>query len=131
MKTFNINCCVRVKLTEYGKNCLARNHFEDVYPTTQFPPPVKYPREDADGWSRWQLWDLMYQLGKWCGSGKNPFETEIQIEMEDSCIAADERYALRQMLNYAASENGKSQKGYYSEGWCGQTLHNLLERSKS
>ena len=85
MKTteFNINNYVRVRLTETGINTLRDNHdalngFAHGV-LGDFAPP----KEDKGGWSRWQLWELMHQLGPSCMNGFNvPFETTIQILCE-------------------------------------------------
>jgi hypothetical protein len=50
---FNINDRVKVKLTLYGRSKLFENEFYFL------------PEEDEDGWSEWQLWVLMEQLGKY------------------------------------------------------------------
>jgi hypothetical protein len=43
--------------------------------------PYKPKEPDADGYVRFQLWDLMYKLGKYCGLGcEPPFETVILID---------------------------------------------------
>ena len=63
---FNINNKVRVKLTDYGRQALARQH--------------NGLKEDAEGWSEWQLWHLMQELGHLCCLGcQVPFETTIQL----------------------------------------------------
>ena len=84
MISFNINHNVHVKLTDAGKTELKRQH-DSMYGSmpnhlwsSKYEPPV----EDADGWSKWQLWDLMSQLGGKCYNGCNvPFETEIKIDV--------------------------------------------------
>lgn len=85
MKSFNINSTVKVKLTEYGKQMLERDHNEfwsawgmlDKYPYT----PRK---EDENGYMEFQLWSLIYQLGKYCNIGcVIPFETVMLIDEND------------------------------------------------
>ena len=78
---FNINQYVWVKLTPYGRECLRKNydelasHFKDGLPWK-----FELPKEDADGWSKWQMHDLMDSLGKYVGMGRPlPFETNIKI----------------------------------------------------
>jgi hypothetical protein len=76
---FNINHYVRVKLTDLGRASLRYQH-EDLY--RSFKPPVPYTpiEEDADGWSTWQLWDLMGRLGRhFYGGCLFPFEPEFEI----------------------------------------------------
>lgn len=83
---FNINHCVRVKLTNYGRTILRQNH-EAV--RALIPAGVRFDyteqNEDADGWSSHQLWWLMEQFGHVMrNGGKLPFATEILIETEDA-----------------------------------------------
>lgn len=68
---FNINNSVRVKLTDTGRHHNRQEH----------PRSAPFLKEDADGWSRWQLWDLMHTFGSLLslGAGRLPFETEIEI----------------------------------------------------
>lgn len=80
MIKFNVNDMVRVKLTDYGLECISKNHnrlygdraesFRDYVPTA-----------DENGWTKWQLWDLMHEFGPHLSKGLNnvPFETEIEI----------------------------------------------------
>lgn len=82
MKSFNINDTVKVKLTEHGKKLLERD-WNDFWGSrgklNEYPYKPKEP--DADGYVRFQLWDLMYKLGKYCGLGcEPPFETVILID---------------------------------------------------
>lgn len=76
---FNINNSVRVKLTEYGRECLRKNH-NQLFEGSTVRPEYSPPKEDADGWSEWQLWCLMSEIGPHISLGFNPpFETEIEI----------------------------------------------------
>ena len=73
---FNINDKVRVRLTEKGRAALIKQH-DDYF---EGRVPYSPPKEDADGWSEWQLWSLMQDLGHLCRLGIDPpFETIIQI----------------------------------------------------
>ena len=85
MKSFNINNTVCVKLTEFGKKMLEKDHNEfwsshgklDEYPYTPY-------KEDENGYVKFQLWSLMYQLGKCCILGcELPFDTVILIDDEN------------------------------------------------
>lgn len=78
---FNINEHVRVKLTDHGRKALERQHVE-FWAATGRPAPYAYtpPKEDSEGWSRWQLHNLMQELGHLCVMGRPlPFETTIQL----------------------------------------------------
>jgi len=81
---FNINNEVRVKLTPEGKAWHKKDHEEfwnDVGVDIKYAPPV----EDAEGWSRWQLWHLMERFGPFmCAGGPLMFETDIDIVCEES-----------------------------------------------
>lgn len=85
MIEFNINQGVKVKLTDVGRAALKAKH-DALYHPSKVHSPVKYrPRkEDADGWSEWQLWELMGELGDKCYmGGRVPFETTIIIKTGD------------------------------------------------
>jgi hypothetical protein len=73
---FNINHCVRVKLTQMGRNQHRAWHQQEYKGLCEYHPP----REDAEGWSEWQLWVLMKELGQFLSWGPDqPIETEIEI----------------------------------------------------
>lgn len=81
---FNINDKVRVRLTDLGRKTLAvlrAKANEDM--VAAYGPgiplrPIAVP--EVDGWSEWQLWDLMATLGEFCGNGLPlMFETEIDL----------------------------------------------------
>lgn len=81
---FNVNHHVRVKLTPYGKSCLRRNYDEIAKraPLAMVRHPFSLPPEDKDGWTRFQMHELMSELGEYIHMGcEPPFETEIQIEI--------------------------------------------------
>lgn len=65
---FNINYYVKVKLTDFGKSIYCKEY-------------KRFPEEDSDGWSTFQLWVLMKIFGKHLemGFSEHPFETEIEI----------------------------------------------------
>lgn len=80
---FNLNHDVRVKLTPVGREILRKQHdalmaaYGDKYPFVE-------PATDADGWSRFQMWDLMNELGAACFMGcRTPFETTVAFERKD------------------------------------------------
>jgi hypothetical protein len=77
---FNFNDYVRVKLTQHGREVHRQNHdnlFKDNPSVCEYRPPVDNP----EGWSRWQIWELMQQFGPhiYMG-GKNCFEMTGIIE---------------------------------------------------
>ena len=85
MKSFNINNIVKVKLTEYGKQMLERDHIEFWGARGMLDKfPYKPREEDENGYVEFQLWSLMYQLGKYCILGcEPPFDTVILIDEKD------------------------------------------------
>jgi len=73
---FNTNHNVRVRLTDHGRMVHRKSH-DDMFGGNF---PYELPKEDADGWSEWQLWDLMSQFGEHIHMiGPIPFETTIRI----------------------------------------------------
>lgn len=79
MEKLNINDKVKVKMTEYGKQCLVRNYEKLSREVgTQVNPPSK--NGDQDGWSEWQLWHLIQEFGPHMAlDGALPFETTILL----------------------------------------------------
>lgn len=79
--SININDNVRVRLTPHGHAIHRKNH-DERYIFAANPNPYRAPTEDVDGWSTWQLWDLMLHFGASLHTGcALPFETEIKIEL--------------------------------------------------
>ena len=77
---FNINYYVKVRLTDHGK-ALLRKQYEELI--ARFPK-ISYeyiePKIDKDGYTRFQLWDLMSRLGEYTSIVLPPaFETNIII----------------------------------------------------
>ena len=65
---FNINHDVLIKLTSYGRKILLDKNEKYI--------------EDNDGWSKWQLWDLMNIFGPYMKMGcNNPFDLSIKFEV--------------------------------------------------
>jgi len=83
---FNINHYVKVKLTERGRKILKEQHEELIRGPLGILGDMKTykpKKEDGEGWSTWQMWDLMVTLGRYCYMGPMPpFETEIIINEE-------------------------------------------------
>lgn len=59
---FNINDYVMVQITPDGHDALARRYAER-FAGVPYQPAYERPLEDAEGWSRWQLWELMANMG--------------------------------------------------------------------
>ena len=76
---FNINANVKVKLKPHAIAELKRQHNEllEVAPNIG---EFNAPKVDEDGYSQFQMWSLMGQLGHLCQLGlEPPFDTEIII----------------------------------------------------
>ena len=74
---FNMNHYVWVQLTDHG-----RKMYDEHYLGFGIEP-VSRP-EDEDGWSKWQLHELMSVLGEHCVMGRElPFETNIRFSGEN------------------------------------------------
>lgn len=81
MRELNVNHYVFVRLTDFGRQVERKNH-EKLF--AGYPPglcPFSPKEEDPEGWSRWQLWDLMKEFGSVISmAGPVPFETTIRID---------------------------------------------------
>jgi hypothetical protein len=74
MTTFNINDHVWLKLTDKGRE-IHRESLKD------YPELLKYVETDADGWTRFQLWEAMQVFGARMVMGSElSFETTIRLE---------------------------------------------------
>src|SRR5690348_10918622 len=78
-QTFNINDHVRIKLTDSGRKVL-KAHYDSI----ELPPDFQRPSksEDANGFSEWQLHEVMYIFGRSVYIGcETPFETNIKLDL--------------------------------------------------
>lgn len=75
----NINDKVKVRLTDKGRDEL-RAQYEDLQLVCTSLRPYQEPVEDEQGYSEWQLWDLMSRFGDlMCCGGDLYFDVEIII----------------------------------------------------
>lgn len=73
----NINDHVWVRLTERGRDIARAHHQALLVVAPRLGPYCSY---ETNGWSRWQLWQLMQRFGADCHLGCDPpFETEISL----------------------------------------------------
>lgn len=79
---FNINSCVRVRLTDKGRMLHAARHSLN-WAGHGKASPYSAPAEDSDGWSKWRLWELMESFGRHVGLGTSPAFTEIELYTKD------------------------------------------------
>ena len=79
---FNINDLIRVKLTPLGRLKLEEEHsiLFAPYRAAGGYMPYTPPKEDAEGWSTWQMWYLFAKLGQHHYNG-SPFLFETEIEL--------------------------------------------------
>lgn len=81
MIPFNVNEYTLVKLTPTGIAELKRQH-DEFQP--KLPPSARCDfsvKVDANGYTKFQMWDLMKRLGTLCGMCRpEPFETNILID---------------------------------------------------
>lgn len=79
MKRFNINNWVKVKLTEEGLDLLEQSHY-DLYESIGKPPRewVK-PVVDENGYSKFQMWDLMNKFGKYTTLGSKLHIVDVRL----------------------------------------------------
>ena len=88
MMDFNLNSDVFVRLTPEGRRLHKKAHDELNTHLYRINPKAKRapyytPEEDEDGWSKWQLWDLMASFGEHIYNGcRPPFELNIRIPEE-------------------------------------------------
>ncbi|UPI12722.1 hypothetical protein [Bacillus phage SBSphiJ4] len=75
---FNANHAVKVKLTSEGLAELKRQHDELYAYYGDYIGEFTLPKTDEEGYSEFQLWDLMYRLGRLMKMGTNiPFQTDM------------------------------------------------------
>lgn len=79
MTMFNINNYVRVKLNDHGRK-ICKDYHDDLFKSSRMKPEYTPPVEDDDGWSKWQMWELMQKFGPhiYLG-GEVPFDPQIEI----------------------------------------------------
>jgi hypothetical protein len=81
----NINDSVRIRLTPYGRQ-IHRAHWEEVAKLAPAYGALGYtPMEEDDaGYSKWQIWHLMFVFGKYMGpNAPLCFDTEFFVIPEE------------------------------------------------
>jgi hypothetical protein len=100
---FNLNQEVRVRLTEKGRSHLYKMHCEmyGAYSKiVSFCPPT-----EVNGWTEFQLWDLIGKFGEFCQAPgfDLPFSPDIELIVEDGQIGtvfeSKEAYEAHQNLD--------------------------------
>jgi hypothetical protein len=82
MKKFNVNDHVKVKLTEKGKAILDMQLAERVRRwNCEYRCPYQSRPTDANGYIRFQMWELMHEFGANIYNGcQIPFDTTVLID---------------------------------------------------
>lgn len=81
---FNANNYVMVKLKDAGREELQRRADEFLRRRPGWPNDVFRREEDAEGWSKWQLWDFMETFGHMVGLGREmPFDAAIRFLIDE------------------------------------------------
>ena len=76
---FNVNDSVRVKLNDRGVKILRERH-DELRKRLPSVGNFTLPAVDENGWSKFQLWDLMRIFGPHISLGMvTPFDTTIEI----------------------------------------------------
>jgi len=76
-RSFNINDYVKVKLTDYG-----REKYREFW--NKFGLKALKLKEDENGYTSFQMWDLMQVFGSHMRlGGRNCFDLDIVIEEKD------------------------------------------------
>ena len=70
MIEFNINDYIYVQLTDVGRETI--NEYYEM-PSMLINDKFEFEiKEDSEGWSKWQMWDLMKIIGHKFENGMNP-----------------------------------------------------------
>ena len=83
---FNINDCIKIKITDYGFEILEEQHQEliDRVPMYNVPFEEVKPKVDSEGWTRMQMWEVFEIFGPYMGMGQKPaIEIDIMIPLEE------------------------------------------------
>ncbi len=87
---FNLNDTVRVRLTDHGRKVLREQRAALL---GRLPEDLRESllmvNEDAEGWSKWQLWQLMGELGRHMVMGReNVMEMNIELVPQAAAVVA-------------------------------------------
>ncbi len=121
----NINNIVRVRLTNSGRAALKLQHSEFLL------GPYTPPKEDSDGWSEWQLWELMQDLGHLCRmGGELPFETTIQLPLAalDAAVAAARAEERERWAHAAEAMAQEADSKFPMDGTVAHWLRSLVSK---
>ncbi len=78
---FNLNDYVYVQLNDLGRE-IHKDRYLKTFADSKFRIAYTPPVEDVNGWSKWQMHELMNTFGAHMYNGCNiPMNTTIQIEL--------------------------------------------------
>jgi hypothetical protein len=79
--TLNLNDYVYIRMTDFGRQEHKRQ-YEELRKEFRYLPEDAQIKEDDDGWSRWQLYNIMNIFGHllYNGAQQLPFETYIKFK---------------------------------------------------
>ena len=83
MIDFNINNNIFVKLTDIGMEELRRQHEEFIKEFPAFACEFSPPETDKDGWSKFQMHELMTTFANMVIMGSRlPFEATVRLDIK-------------------------------------------------
>lgn len=77
----NLNCSVKVKLTDLGKD-IYYHRFDDFNYRYGKQLTPSFPKEDENGYSTFQLWHFMQLYGSYMSATKPNVILPLEIEMD-------------------------------------------------
>lgn len=119
MISFNINDFVFVRLTEAGRQWDRQRHdtiFGYLTPKEHFV--YEPPKEDAEGWSKWQMWQLMEVFGSRIHLASQPmFDGTIRLDEKDlTPVVSNNPQVLKSGLEILELPNNEVRRMRLGEG---------------
>jgi hypothetical protein len=79
----NLNCLIKVKLTDYGKDIFYHQYDELNKKCGRTIIEPRFPDVDSEGYSQFQLWDFMHVYGKHMMLGTSNVIHPLSIYIDD------------------------------------------------
>ena len=92
MKQLNLNCIIKVKLTDYGKDIFYHQYDElnrHIKRNGGSPIRPRFPDVDSEGYSKFQLWDFMHVYGEYMRMAAPNVIEPLNIYIEDGDLEDD------------------------------------------
>lgn len=87
MLKLSLNDEIKVKLTEHGKEIYYHRHDQLINDGfTNFKRT--YPREDANGYTKFILWDFMRIYGRWINWDSDPVIEDNALWLKRDCFTS-------------------------------------------